>query len=232
MLRLNTCVMRQGEFTLAADLEIPVGQKIAVIGPSGGGKSTLLSAIAGFITPDAGSITWEDAPMTASAGQRPISMVFQDNNLFPHLTAFQNAGLGRNPNLRLSPADKADVAAALDKVGLDGKQHARPADLSGGQQSRVALARVLVRAQPLILLDEPFAALGPAMKEDMLALVDQIAHDLTATVLMVSHDPQDAKGFADQVVLVADGIAHAPVPTRDIFDHPPASLRDYLGQRG
>ncbi|KAB2885997.1 MAG: thiamine ABC transporter ATP-binding protein, partial [Albidovulum sp.] len=97
-------------------------------------------------------------------------------------------------------------------------------------QSRVALARVLLRARPLMLLDEPFAALGPALKAEMLELVADIAGETGATVLMVSHDPGDALSFAELTVLVANGVAHAPRPTAALMADPPAELAAYLGR--
>ena len=94
---------------------------------------------------------------------------------------------------------------------------------------RAALARALLRARPILLLDEPFAALGPALKAEMLDLVTETANETGATVLMVTHDPADARHFADLTVLVADGVAAAPVPTAALFANPPSALRDYLG---
>ncbi|MEM6590127.1 MAG: ATP-binding cassette domain-containing protein, partial [Pseudomonadota bacterium] len=163
-------------------------------------------------------------------GDRPIAMLFQDGNLFPHLTAAQNVGLGLNPKLRLTNDDHRRVSNALTEVGLDGLGDRKPAALSGGQQARVALARLSVQKRALILLDEPFAALGPALKVDMLTLVTNLARARGATVLMVTHEPEDARHVADEVILVAEGRAHAPVATKEIFGNPPPALRDYLGQ--
>jgi thiamine transport system ATP-binding protein len=117
----------------------------------------------------------------------------------------------------------------LDRVGLKGMESRKPAALSGGQQSRVALARVLVQARDILLLDEPFAALGPALKAEMLDLVAELAQESGATLLMVSHDPGDARRIADQVVLVAEGVAQAPQPTAELLDNPPPALKAYLG---
>jgi thiamine transport system ATP-binding protein len=162
-------------------------------------------------------------------GKRPVAMLFQDGNLFPHLSVAQNVGLGLRPDLRLDTAQKAEVARAVARVGLSGMQARKPAALSGGQQSRAALARVLVQARPLLLLDEPFAALGPALKGEMLDLVAGLVDETHATLLMVSHDPSDARRIADQVVLVTDGQAFAPQATGALLDNPPPALRDYLG---
>jgi thiamine transport system ATP-binding protein len=216
-------------FTLTANWAIPTGAKVAIIGPSGSGKSTLLQAIAGFV-PVTGRITWNDDIITRMPpGIRPISILFQDQNLFPHLTIARNIALGLSPTRHLSPAQWAQVDTALTRVGLPDMGRRKPAQLSGGQIGRAALARALLRAKPLLLLDEPFAALGPALKADMLTLVDDVAHDTHATLLMVTHDPNDARHHADLVVFVDAGVAHPPVPTAQIFANPPAALRAYLG---
>jgi thiamine transport system ATP-binding protein len=206
------------------------GQKYAVIGPSGAGKSTLLSAICGFIPLDQGRIIWDGRDITdAVPGARPMTMLFQDNNLFPHLTVAQNVGLGLRANLRLSATDNDRVTDALDRVGLSDHAGKRPGALSGGQQSRAALARVLVQARPLVLLDEPFAALGPALRNDMLDLMCDLVSETKATLIMVTHAPEDVRRIADQVIFVEGGIAQAPQPAGILLDNPPPELRDYLG---
>ncbi len=233
MLELDRLVITQDDFRLTADFTVPSGARIAVVGPSGAGKSTLLSVISGFFPPESGRIRWQGRDITeAPPGARPLSILFQDQNLFPHLTVAQNIGLGLRPDLRLTAEDRERVAGALARTGLQGLGDRRPGTLSGGQQGRVALARVLLRARPLMLLDEPFAALGPALKADMLDLVAEIADETGATVLMVSHDPDDALSFSGQTVLVAAGVAHAPRPTAALFADPPPELAAYLGRPG
>lgn len=230
MLGLEKVTVENGGFLLRADLAVEAGRRVAVIGPSGAGKSTLVEAIAGFLPVVAGRITWQGRDITADApGARPVAMLFQDGNLFPHLSVAENVGLGLRPDLRLDAAQKAEVERALERVGLDAMGDRKPAQLSGGQQSRAALARVLVQARPLLLLDEPFAALGPALKGEMLDLVAELARETGATVLMVSHDPGDARRIADQVILVADGTAWPPEATGPLLDDPPEALRAYLG---
>ncbi|MEO1788245.1 MAG: ATP-binding cassette domain-containing protein [Pseudomonadota bacterium] len=229
MLRFEGVEVRQGSHRLTADFEVGGAGVTAVIGPSGAGKSTLLSVIAGFVVPASGRVFWADADLTPlSPGQRPVSVVFQDNNLFPHLDARANVALGVAPNLRLSDAQWARVGAVLARVGLDGKETRKPAALSGGEQSRVALARALVRDRPLVLLDEPFAALGPALKAEMLDLVRGTLVADGKTVLLVTHDPGDARRVAERTILVADGRAHAPMGTGDLLDNPPPALAAYL----
>jgi thiamine transport system ATP-binding protein len=230
MLTFEKVELRQGEFVLSADLEIVRDRVTAVIGPSGGGKSTLLAAVAGFVTPFAGAVRWMGTELNGVApGQRPVAMLFQDNNLFPHLTVTQNVGLGLRPNLKLDAADQTEVSEALVRVGLDGFGPRKPGALSGGQQSRVALARVLVSQRPLVLLDEPFAALGPALKQEMLGLVQDVLIAAGKTVVMVTHDPADAMVAAQKLVLVAGGIAHASVDVDVAFASPVDALKDYLG---
>jgi thiamine transport system ATP-binding protein len=230
MLRLEGCVIENGGFRLSADFAVAPGRRVAVIGPSGEGKTTLLEGIAGFLPVVEGAVTWQGRPLTTmDPGRRPVAMLFQDGNLFPHLTAAQNVGLGLRPGLRLSPEDNRAVAAALARVGLDGLGGRKPAALSGGQRARVALARLMVQKRAIFLLDEPFGALGPALKDEMLALVTELARESGATVLMVSHDPADARRMAEEVILVAEGVAHPPAETAALFADPPAALRAYLG---
>lgn len=230
MLTLENVQITQGSFSLRADFTVEPGTKTAVIGASGGGKSTLLAALAGFLTPASGSIRWNSDDLTAlRPAKRPISMIFQDNNLFPHLTAAQNVGLGISPALRLTQGDHQRISEALTRVGLAEMATRKPAALSGGQIARVALARLLVQGNPVILLDEPFAALGPAMRAEMLDLVSELVAETQATLLMVSHDPEDARRIADQVILVADQIAHPPEATQVLFENPPEAMRNWMG---
>lgn len=230
MLILEGLRLAQDEFALEADIVFPDQAITALIGPSGAGKSTLLSAIAGFLAPAQGRIMWDGNDLSGiPPGRRPFSMLFQDNNLFPHLTVLQNVGLGLRPDLRLTVDEKKQCQDALAQVGLAGLDGRKPGALSGGQQSRVALARVLVADRPLVMLDEPFAALGPALKDEMLDLVKAQLLAADKTVLMVTHDPSDARRVADHAVLVADGVVCDPVPTDVLLDNPPPALADYLG---
>lgn len=230
MLQLDHLDLGTDGFRLTANLTVPQGARTAIIGPSGAGKSTLLNAIAGFVVPQAGRILWDGRDMTGvDPGQRPVTILFQDQNLFPHLTVERNLALGLAPDGRLTPAIRDRVAEALHRTGLDGLGQRKPAALSGGQQGRAALARALLRARPILLLDEPFAALGPALKSEMLALVAKVAADTGATVLMVTHDPQDARSFAPLTILVAEGTAYPPRDTASLFADPPKALADYLG---
>jgi len=231
MLTLEALVLQQDDFRLTANWSVASGERVALIGPSGAGKSTLLMALAGFLPPAQGRILWQGADLGQVApGDRPLTILFQDQNLFPHLTLAQNLGLGLSPTLRLTPSQTAQIATTLAQVGLADMGARKPGQLSGGQQGRAALARALLRARRVLLLDEPFAALGPALKAEMLDVLDEVATATGAAVLMVTHDPQDARRFADKTVLVADGTAQAPQPTASLFANPPQALRAYLGQ--
>jgi len=230
MLELDGLQIRMGDFALSADLTVPEGARVAVIGPSGAGKSTLLGAVAGFVG-HRGAIRWAGQEIqTLPPARRPLSILFQDHNLLPQLTAFQNVALAVTARLRPGAEDRDRTRAALEGVGLGDLGDRRPAELSGGQIARVALARSLLRDRPLLLLDEPFAALGPALKDEMLDLVAQICDRKGMTLLMVSHDPADARRLCPLSVLVAEGRAAPPRPTPALLDAPPPALRAYLGR--
>ncbi|WP_420824298.1 ATP-binding cassette domain-containing protein [Tropicibacter alexandrii] len=228
MLTFDKVAVAMDQGALNADFSVQAGRRVAVLGPSGAGKSTLLDAVAGFRRIDSGALSWAGTEITQRAPeQRPVSILFQDGNLFPHLSVARNLGLALRPDG--GRADARKVEDALERVGLGGYGARMPGTLSGGQQGRAALARVLLMARPVILLDEPFAALGPALKAEMLALVSEVADRLGALVMMVTHDPRDAQRFADDVVLVAEGVAQAPVACDLFFADPPKAFRAYLG---
>ena len=228
-IKLEKLLIRQQDFSLVADLVI-TGGSTAIIGPSGGGKSTLLLAIAGFVEPARGKVLFGGADFTKTPpAERPVTLLFQEHNLFPHLTVWQNTALGVRPSLRLSSEEKEWVGAAIAEVGLHGMAERLPSELSGGQRQRVALARALLRDKPVLMLDEPFAALGPALRFEMLDLVARIRAEHDATLLLVTHNPEDARRIADKAVLVADGVAEAPRNTGTLLDNPPPALAAYLG---
>ena len=232
MLQLDRLTYAQPGFDLTADWSAEPGSLIALMGPSGAGKSTLLSMIAGFLPPTSGRVLWQGRDLAAvPPGQRPVTILFQDQNLFPHLSVAQNLGLGLRPDLRLSDRDRDRVREALDQVGLAGLDERRPAQLSGGQASRAALARALLRARPILLLDEPFAALGPALRVEMLDLVREVAAETGALVLMVTHDPEDARALGGSLAFVAGGVVLEPVETRALLADPPPQVQEYLGRK-
>ena len=194
------------DFHAVYDLDVPSGALCGLIGPSGGGKTTLLHAIAGFEQPTSGTLRFGGRDLLGlSPAERPLSILFHEHNLFPHLDAAQNIGLGLDPRLRLDAAQRAEVERALERVGLSGLAARRPAELSGGQRQRVAIARALVRKRPLMLLDEPFGGLDPGLRGEMVALVDAVRRDAGMTVLVSIHTPEDLGEAADLMAFVAEG---------------------------
>jgi thiamine transport system ATP-binding protein len=194
------------DFHARYSLSVPAKALCGLIGPSGGGKTTLLHAIAGFERPTSGTLRFAGQdliPLTPA--ERPLSILFQEHNLFPHLTAFQNVALGVKPRLRLDEAGRETVENALARVGLPGLGQRLPSELSGGQRQRVSIARALVRKRPLMVLDEPFGGLDPGLRREMIALVDEIRLSDGLTVLVSIHTPEDIGGAADLMAFVADG---------------------------
>jgi thiamine transport system ATP-binding protein len=230
MLDLQNLKIRQGSFQLTASLCGLDAKIYAIMGPSGAGKSTFLSALAGFLPVSSGAVLWNGQNITGlRPAQRPMAMLFQDNNLFPHLSAKRNVALALTQRRYLSSIRQEQVKAALSRVGLGGFEASKPGELSGGQQSRVALARVLLQDKPILLLDEPFTALGPALKNEMLDLLQTLAQERQATVLMVTHDPNDALRIADETLLLSDQVLSPPQPTTQVMASPPKALAAYLG---
>jgi thiamine transport system ATP-binding protein len=206
MLVIENCRLSWPDFVADYSLTVKAGHLCAVIGPSGGGKTTLLHMIAGFETPESGSLTLGGQNLLPLApAKRPVAIVFQDHNLFPHLNVAQNVGLGLRPSLRLAHDEKLLIEETLEAVGLEGFDSRRPGEMSGGQRQRVALARALVSGRPLILLDEPFSSLDPTLRRDMILLVDEMRRKRPVTILMTIHTPEDAADVADQMAFVADG---------------------------
>lgn len=221
---------RSSGFTLACDVAIAAGERVALMGASGSGKTTVLDLIAGFSAPASGRILFEGRDMTAEPpAARPVSMLFQSDNLFGHLDAFANVGLGISPALRLTSDDRRAVETALGEVGLAGKAARRPGELSGGERQRVAIARLLVRRKPLLLLDEPFASLGPALAADMLDLVSDVASRTGAAVLLVTHDPREALRFATRTIFLDAGGVVYDGPSAELEARGGEAARRYLG---
>ena len=206
MLKLTDVTWLYQHLPMRFTLTAQQGEMIAILGPSGAGKSTLLNLIAGFLPPARGEMTINGQDHTHTPpSQRPVSMLFQENNLFTHLTVRQNIGLGMDPGLKLTAGQRQKCDAIAQQMGLTELSDRLPGELSGGQRQRVALARCLVREQPILLLDEPFSALDPALRQEMLQLVKDVCQQKQLTMLMVSHSVEDAASIAPRAVVIADG---------------------------
>lgn len=228
---LDEVTFSYGGADMHFDLAVPPGSITAVMGPSGSGKSTLLNLVAGFETPCSGKVVIGSDDVTRlPPAARPVSMVFQENNLFAHLSVEANVGLGVSPSLNLSSGDREAIAEALRRTGLDGKERRLPRALSGGERQRVALARALVRNRPVLLLDEPFASLGPALRADMLDLLSGLHGERRPTIILVTHHPEDAQRIAERIVFVEDGKIAAAGEAAEFFGRSgPAAFRRYIG---
>ena len=233
MINFKQVSCRLGEQNFCYDLQIPLGQVVAIMGASGSGKSTLLNLLSGFIQPqnDSAQILLGDERVDLLApSQRPVTSLFQEHNLFAHMSAFNNLALGIRTSLKLTVSEVAQVEAALEQVGLAGLGSRLPKQLSGGQRQRVALGRALVRRKPLLLLDEPFSALDPALRQEMAALVKSLSRQHQLTVLLVTHEPRDALELAETVVFIADGRVHWQGPSKDFLQQNDTHIKAYLGQ--
>jgi thiamine transport system ATP-binding protein len=216
--RLDSAAFTYGEMAMLFDIGFEPSVITAIMGPSGSGKSTLLNLVAGFEIPSAGRVLIGDTDVTSEPpAVRPVSMIFQENNLFAHLDVAKNVGLGISPSLKLTTTDRQRIAEALARTGLAGKEKRLPRELSGGERQRVALARALVRDRPVLLLDEPFASLGPALRDDMIDLLVEVQAERGMTVLFVTHQPEDARRAAKWLVFIEDGRVAAAGEAEKMF---------------
>ena len=228
MLKLNFS-FEENYLAISANLSLESDKIYAVIGPSGAGKSTFLNLISGFSEISSGSILWNEQEISdLPPSKRNISILFQDNNLFPHLSVWRNLALAVSHWPKISNDDEDKLHSVISEVGIHGLESRKPSQLSGGQQSRVALARVLLQKNKILLLDEPFAALGPSLKDQMLELIKKIARKRGLLVLMVTHDPADANKIASQTIVVKNNKVHPPLNTNKALDPINGPLADYL----
>lgn len=209
---------------MALTFKIARRERVAILGSSGAGKSTLLNLIAGFILPDQGQIFLEGQNANGlTPSQRPVAMLFQENNLFTHLTVYQNLALGLNPSVRLTPVQQDALKRLAEKVGVADLLRRYPYQLSGGQKQRVAITRCLLQKKSILILDEPFSSLDPVLRKQMLNLVSEICHSHQLTLLMVTHQTDEAHYIATRSMIIANGRVEFDGPTaqlpatRDVF---------------
>ena len=197
MLVIQNLLLRRGSWQRRYDLQVEPSSIVTIQGRSGAGKSALLAAIAGFEPVVEGDIQWQGQSLLPLAiEQRPVSMLFQEHNLFEHLSIAQNLKLG----LKFSSeaARQTAIQAAAERLEISAYLRKRPSELSGGQRQRVALLRTLLRPEPIILLDEPFAELDAYTRELAAWWVRETAKAVQKTVLLVTHQHEDVERLADQ----------------------------------
>ncbi|KIE64067.1 Thiamin ABC transporter, ATPase component / Thiamine transport ATP-binding protein thiQ [Candidatus Riesia pediculischaeffi PTSU] len=188
------------------DFQIKKGEKVSILGPNGSGKSTLLNLISGFYHPSGGNIFIDGSNHTCTPPSfRPISIIFQGNNLFSHLTVFQNISLGVSYKLRLSEEKRKMIDEIIELTELNGCRNKFPTQISGGQKQLVALARCLIRKQPIMLLDEPFSSIDAISKEKILNILNQVCCEEKITLLTVLHDFKDATRVSDRFIVLKKG---------------------------
>jgi len=215
---LEKVELKLGAKDFRFDCVLPAGAVTALTGPSGSGKTTFLNLAAGFETPDSGRVLIAGDDVTqAHPSERPVSLVFQGNNLFAHLDLFANIGLGINPSLKLSADDRKAISQSLERVGLFGFEKRMPGTLSGGERQRAAFARALVRKKPVLLMDEPFAALDPGLRLSMAGLLLDLHRETGNTVLIVTHDPDEVRRLADHALFIDHGRILLQVPTDEFL---------------
>lgn len=201
------------------NLTIEDGQIVSVLGPSGGGKTTLLNILLGITDATDGQILWNGDDITRTPMEkRGFNIVFQDYALFPNLNAYDNItyGLRNNPGV----STDEEVAEMISLLGLEEHLYKRISQLSGGQKQRVALARTLVVKPRVLLLDEPLSALDGVIKESIKRKIMQIVEQYNLTTIMVTHDPEEALTMSDRVLILKDGrIAQFAAP-QDIIQRP------------
>jgi polar amino acid transport system ATP-binding protein len=207
------------------DLEVTRGEVVCIIGPSGSGKSTLLRCVNLLEVPTRGTVVVDDREMTdpdvdIDAARRSTGMVFQQFNLFSHLTVLDNLTIAQRRVLGRNRGDAEKTARQnLERVGLEGREHAMPRQLSGGQQQRVAIARALSMNPSVMLFDEPTSSLDPELVGDVLDVMRALARE-GMTMLVVTHEIQFAREVADRVLFIDDGVIVEEGPPSAVIGNP------------
>ena len=204
--------LRQGDFQLGVDVEVPAGQVLAVVGPNGSGKSTLLHVLAGLLRPQQGTVHLGERTLTDASTDtlvpprdRRIGLLSQDPSLFPHLSALENVAFGPRSTGTKPRLAREHARQWLERVGMSEHARHRPGRLSGGQQQRVAIARALAAEPEVLLLDEPLAALDVQTAPQVRQLLAEQVRASGATTVIVSHDVIDAVVLADRIAVLHEG---------------------------
>jgi putative spermidine/putrescine transport system ATP-binding protein len=233
-LRVEGLVKRFGEVVAldGVSLDIASGELLTILGPSGSGKTTLLKVVAGFETPDDGSVKVDGIDITATPpARRDIGMVFQNYALFPHLTVARNVAFPLEMRNVARPEIERRVAEALELVELKGYGQRLPRQLSGGQQQRVALARAIVFNPRLLLLDEPFGALDRKLRETMQLEVRRLQRRLGLTTIFITHDQEEALVLSDRIAVMNKGAIEQVASTNEIYERPANDfVADFVGE--
>ncbi|WMY97138.1 MAG: thiamine ABC transporter ATP-binding protein ThiQ [Arsenophonus sp.] len=206
MIKIDQLFYCYESLNMEFNFKINQGEKVAILGGSGAGKSTLLNLIAGFQFSKKGEIWLNKKKCTYIPPEmRPVSILFQENNLFAHLTVWQNIALGIEPSLSLNKNQYDIIKKIIEKVSLQNCLTRLPGQISGGQRQRTALARCLIRHKPILLLDEPFSALDPILRNEMLVLLKQICDEKQLTLLIVSHNLEDTVKITNRSIIISNG---------------------------
>jgi thiamine transport system ATP-binding protein len=223
MLEVEHLTVRYGSVAALDGIVLTVGEReiVSVLGPSGSGKSTLLRAVAGLAPEATGRVRWNGADLArVPPHRRGFGLMFQDHALFPHRDVIGNVSFGLRMQRRPRAEAEARARETLDLVGLQGFEHRRVTELSGGEQQRVALARALAPAPHLLMLDEPLGALDRALRDRLVAELRGLFVRLGLTIIFVTHDHDEAFGLADRVVVMEAGrVAQSGSPA-EVWDHP------------
>ncbi len=201
----------RGRVLRNVSLAVGAGEVLAVAGPSGSGKSSLLRAVLGLMAPEAGAVRLGGVEVSRAgrllvpADERRLAVVFQDLALWPHLSVAGNLAFGLRAQGVGKAARNDRISAMLDRVALAGKEGAWPGELSGGERQRVAIARALIGQPDALLLDEPLASLDVALKEELLALFRELLGERRIATLLVTHDPQEAAALGHRIAILEAG---------------------------
>jgi putative spermidine/putrescine transport system ATP-binding protein len=231
---LNDVTKRFGSFEAVShvSLQVEEGEFFSLLGPSGCGKTTMLRMLAGFISPTAGVICIGGQNVTGLPPEkRDVGIVFQNYAIFPHMNVFDNIGFGLRMRKLARPEIDRRVREALEQVGLTGYERRYQRDLSGGEQQRVALARVLVTQPRILLLDEPLSALDKKLREEMKYWIRDLHAQLRLTTMYVTHDQGEALTMSDRIAVMRAGTVEQVGTPREVYEQPRTHfVTDFIGE--